>query len=140
MTHCPINFDNFFDFDTDLDSFFGMGRNAVTQPFATRSKPLTITVLDVPGEKQPVTYNGAVGEFYFFVDIKPTSLKAGEPVTVTMKVYGSGNIEQLKLPAFPEIEAFKSYEPESNQGWKLGSSNRSCRFRENRGYQDRRYS
>ena len=30
-----------------------------------------------------------------------------------MKVAGSGNIEQLELPPIPDIESFKSYEPES---------------------------
>jgi hypothetical protein len=104
-------FDDFF--DSSVDDFFGAGRNAITEPFATRSETLGITVREVPTAQKPPGYNGAVGDFDFVVDIKPTSLRAGEPITVTMKVSGSGNIEQLELPAFPEIPDFKSYEPES---------------------------
>jgi hypothetical protein len=100
-------------FDSPFDGFFGSGRNAVTEPFATRSDLLDITVKEVPSARKPFGYNGAVGNFNFTVDVKPASLKAGEPITVTMKVSGSGNIEQLELPDFPEIPDFKSYEPES---------------------------
>ncbi len=104
-------FDDFF--DSSFDDFSGTGRNAITKPFATRSEPLGITVREVPSARKPSGYNGAVGDFNFTVDIKPTSLKVGEPITVTMKVSGSGNIEQLELPDFPEMPEFKSYEPES---------------------------
>ncbi len=100
-------------FESPFDDFFGTGRNAITKPFAARSEPFGITVREVPSARKPSGYNGAVGDFNFTVDIKPTSLKAGEPITVTMKISGSGNIEQLELPDFPEMPEFKSYEPES---------------------------
>jgi len=104
-------FDSFF--DSDFDDFFGFGRDAVTEPFATRSNEIILTVNEVPGQDKPIAYNGAVGRFAFDVNVKPLSLKVGEPVTLTMKVTGSGNIEQLELPHIPDIESFKSYEPES---------------------------
>ncbi|RKY32527.1 MAG: hypothetical protein DRP74_02335 [Candidatus Omnitrophota bacterium] len=104
-------FDSFF--DSDFEDFFGFGRDAVTEPFATRSNEIALTVNEVPGQDKPVEYNGAVGRFTFDVDVKPRSLKVGEPITLTMKVAGSGNIEQLQLPHIPDIESFKSYEPES---------------------------
>ncbi len=104
-------FDDFF--SSGFDDFFGRGRNAVTESFATRSETVLIKVSEVPDQNKPVTYNGAVGDFKFTVDLKPVTLKAGEPITVTMKVSGSGNLEQLQLPVFPEIKDFKSYEPES---------------------------
>jgi hypothetical protein len=100
-------------FDSDFDDFFGFGRDAVTEPFATRSNEITLNVNEVPGQNKPLEYNGAVGRFIFDVDVKPCSLKVGEPITLTMKVSGSGNIEQLELPHVPDINSFKSYEPES---------------------------
>ncbi len=104
-------FDSFF--DSNFDDFFGLGRDAVTEPFATRSNELILTIKEVPGSDKPAAYNGAVGRFTFDVSVKPVSLKVGEPITVTMKVAGSGNIEELELPHIPDIESFKSYEPES---------------------------
>jgi len=100
-------------FDSDFDDFFGFGRDAVTEPFAARSNEIVLNINEVPGQNKPLEYNGAVGRFTFDVDIKPLSLKVGEPVTLTMKVAGSGNIEQLELPHIPDIKSFKSYEPES---------------------------
>jgi hypothetical protein len=100
-------------FDSDMNDFFGLGRDAVTEPFAARSNDMTLTVKEVPVEDKPEGYSGAVGRFTFDADVKPVSLKAGEPITLTMKVAGSGNIEQLELPQIPESENFKSYEPES---------------------------
>ncbi|MFH1877476.1 MAG: BatD family protein [Candidatus Omnitrophota bacterium] len=105
--------DDFFDFDSDFSSIFGSGRRAITETVAVSSNPAEITVSEVPAAGRPETFNGAVGRFDFTVDVKPLTLKAGEPVTVTMKVSGSGNIEQVTLPVFPEMEGFKSYEPES---------------------------
>jgi hypothetical protein len=100
-------------FDSDFDDFFGFGRDVVTEPFATRSDEIILNINEVPQQNKPPEYNGAIGRFTFDVDIKPLSLKVGEPITLTMKVSGSGNIEQLELPHIPDIKSFKSYEPES---------------------------
>ena len=100
-------------FRSDFNKFFGFGRNAVTEPFSVRSDKIILKVKDVPDQDKPAAYSGAVGRFSFNVNVNPVSLKVGEPITLTMKVAGSGNIEQLKLPHMPDIESFKSYEPES---------------------------
>lgn len=104
-------FDSFF--DSNFDDFFGFGSDAVTEPFATRSNEIALNISEVPGQDKPAAYNGAVGRFEFDVDVRPVLLKVGEPITLTMKLTGSGNITQLELPQIPGIESFKSYEPES---------------------------
>jgi len=104
-------FDSFF--DSDFNDFFGVGRDAVTKPYATRSNEIVLKVNEVPDQDKPAAYNGAVGKFTFDVSVKPVSLKVGEPITLTMKVAGSGNVEQIELPRIPDMESFKSYEPES---------------------------
>lgn len=100
-------------FGSKFDDFFGFGKDAITEPFATRSNEIILNIDEVPEQDKPKGYNGAVGKFTFDVKVKPVSLKVGEPITLTMKVAGSGNIEQLALPHVPDIESFKSYEPES---------------------------
>lgn len=106
-------FDDFF--ESDFDNFFGFAgmRQAVTAPFSTRSEPVNITVKEVPLLDKPESFAGAVGNFDFMVNAQPVRLKVGEPITLTMKVRGSGSIEQLDLPPIPELPDFKSYEPES---------------------------
>ncbi|RKY37481.1 MAG: hypothetical protein DRP78_01035, partial [Candidatus Omnitrophota bacterium] len=103
-------FDDFF--DSDVNNFFSIGKQAITEPNASRSNAVPISVLDVPLEDKPHDYCGAVGNFEFQVKINPVNLKVGEPITVTMKVSGTGNIEQVEIPVFPEISGFKSYETE----------------------------
>ncbi|MFH1760927.1 MAG: BatD family protein [bacterium] len=100
-------------FDSGMDDFFSLGRKAVTEPFSTRSQPLPLLVRDLPQENQPQNYQGAVGNFEFSVEANPLILKVGEPLTLTMKVSGTGNIDQITLPKIPDLAAFKSYEPES---------------------------
>ncbi len=104
-------FDDFF--DSSLDGFFGSRNSAVTEPFSTKSNALTISVSEVPGAQKPDFFSDGVGLFDFRVQAKPLRLKVGEPITFTMQVIGAGNIEQIKMPEFPEMEYFKSYEPEN---------------------------
>ncbi|MFH1460109.1 MAG: BatD family protein [Candidatus Omnitrophota bacterium] len=103
--------DNFF--DSGIDDFFNLGRDSVVESFSTRSRDLKLFVNEVPQENQPPNYQGAVGEFDFDVSISPLNLKAGEPITLTMKVTGAGNFDQVILPEITGLSAFKSYEPES---------------------------
>ena len=107
--------DRFFNdfFGSDIDDFFGMGRKAITEAFSARSNSLSLMVRPLPEEGQPVSFSGAVGNFDFQVSVAPLKVKAGDPVTVTMKVSGHGNIEQIEIPQFPELPEFKGYEPET---------------------------
>ena len=107
--------DSFFNdfFDSDINDFFGMGRKAITEAYSARSNRLLISVKPLPEEGRPVSFSGAVGSFDFQAGVAPLKVKAGDPVTVTMKVSGHGNIEQIKIPRFPELPEFKGYEPQS---------------------------
>ncbi|MBI4436031.1 MAG: protein BatD [Candidatus Omnitrophica bacterium] len=107
MEHVP-----FFRYYSDFDQFFNRGRRAVTDTALSRSKPVAIAVRPLPETNKPVTFTGAVGSFDFQVTLSPEKVQRGEPVTVTMKVIGSGNFNEVQLPDFPEPSAFKGYTPE----------------------------
>lgn len=100
-------------FDSDMDSLFGFGRKAITKTFSTRTEPIMITVRGVPEEGKTLDYTGAVGVFEFIVDVKPLSVKVGEPITITMKVRGTGDIDKIQIPEYEDIDGFRSYETES---------------------------
>ena len=51
------------------------------------------------------------GSFTFTAAAKPTTVAAGEPVTLTMEIRGSGNVESLAAPAVAPDERFRIYEP-----------------------------
>jgi len=95
-------------FDDDIFSDF-LGR-VKTRPIVLKSDPLAITVRDFPAQGKPRGFTGTVGNFDLHVEAKPTSVKVGEPITLTMLITGRGNIETISTPAISELDAFKTYD------------------------------
>ncbi len=65
---------------------------------ATVSPPITLTVLNVPKVGQPETFTGGVGSFKIAASAQPTSVRIGDPITLTVRVTGSGTIEDTGQP------------------------------------------
>ncbi len=82
-----------------------------TQPVDITPKPLTVAVHPLPTENQPPLFSGAVGHFSFDVQVKPTDLNVGDPITVTMQISGEGNLENVAAPQVVSGDGFKVYEP-----------------------------
>lgn len=93
------------------DPFFGdlFGRQEV-RPIILDCNLLEIPVKPIPLERRPESYTGGVGIFDFDVDIGPTQVKAGEPITVKMRVFGRGNISQITPPTLEGRHDLKLYE------------------------------
>lgn len=104
-------FQSAFD-DPFFENFFGRAR---TQPVDITPKPLEIVVADLPASTQPPGFSGAVGAFSFEAFVKPSDLVAGEPLTLTMRITGSGNIESVTAPEIPSSDGFKVYESKLTQ-------------------------
>ncbi|MDP8235312.1 MAG: BatD family protein [Candidatus Erginobacter occultus] len=94
-----------------FDDFFG-GAFAGRQPFVLRSEPITLSVKPLPRENRPEDFRGAVGRFDLAVTAAPSSVRAGEPVTVTMTVRGRGNLDAVTVPTIPAGSDFQTYTPE----------------------------
>ena len=93
------------------DPFFGdfFGRQE-TRPFVLDCNRLEINVRAVPMEGRPDSFTGGVGIFGFNVEVGPKQVKAGEPITVKMRVAGKGNLSQITPPKIEESHDFKLYE------------------------------
>ncbi len=93
------------------DPFFGdfFGRQE-TRPIVLDCNALEVTVLPVPMELRPASYTGGVGTFGFQVGLGPKQVKAGEPITLKMKISGKGNLNQITPPTFEADPNFKLYE------------------------------
>ncbi len=70
----------------------------------------TLAVRPIPEEGRPADFSGAVGQFAFAMDVRPRELKVGEPVTVSLRLQGSGNIAAAMPPAYRDSDLFKAYE------------------------------
>ena len=94
----------------DFDEFF-YDRFTV-KPYNLSTEPVTILVKPLPEEGRPEQFSGNVGTYSLEVNTKPSRLKVGEPISVTMKVSGEGNIEAMNAPTLSGIDEFKTYPPE----------------------------
>ena len=117
-------FDNdFFGFDNDFfgrffdedifNDFFGRYE---AYPFQVTSSPLKISVRPLPSEGKPANFKGAIGNFQFKAEVSPKEVKAGDPITVTMTITGTGNFDTVSSPVLNSKEGFKVYQPQAKQG------------------------
>ncbi|MDR0993912.1 MAG: BatD family protein [Verrucomicrobiota bacterium] len=97
-------FGGFFD-----DPFFSSGPAAT--PVNLDVPPAPLDIRPIPVEGRPADFTGAVGEFQFQADVRPREVKAGEPITVTLRLQGRGNIASARSPVFPESTLYKTYDP-----------------------------
>ncbi len=93
------------------DPFFGdfFGRQEV-RPIVLDCNLLEVAVQPIPMERRPDSFTGGVGVFDFAVEVGPAQVKAGEPITVKMRVFGRGNISQITPPTLEGSHDLKLYE------------------------------
>ena len=111
-TRSPNPFgDSFFDDvfnDPFFDSFFG---SATQKEVALRSTPATVKILSLPSEDRPAGFAGAVGQFEIATEVTPAQVTAGDPVTLKLKITGSGNFDRVNAPPFAKADGWKTYKP-----------------------------
>ena len=96
-------FDSFFS-----DSFFN--NDTIRRDVTLRSEPVSINALPLPIEERPNSFNGAVGNYsHIKVNASPTTVAAGDPVTITMTVHGEGALESLSMPSLDSWREFPQY-------------------------------
>ena len=78
---------------------------------STRSSPIWITVLDVPGKDKPPSYGGAVGYFTMTTSLSSTSKRVGESAVLRLDIKGSGSLVLADVPTITlpkEIELLQA--------------------------------
>lgn len=105
--------------EIELDEQFFTGRTDVfgAPEISIRKKVYssgakTIQVKQLPLDGQPAGYTGAVGTYQFNVQANKTSVKANEPLELTLTVQGKGNLDLLTLPKPLAPNALELYDPE----------------------------
>ncbi|MBG87551.1 MAG: hypothetical protein CMO80_11720 [Verrucomicrobiales bacterium] len=73
--------------------------------------PITVNVKPLPDAGRPKDFGGAVGQYRMEASVGPTNLTAGDPITLRVKISGTGAFEDVNLPDFGNWEGFKSYPP-----------------------------
>jgi hypothetical protein len=98
--------------DPFFERFFGDDPfTTERRPLDLRSDALPLNVLPLPEAGRPPGFSGAVGSFTMDVTAAPTQLTAGDPVTVRMKLTGTGNLSDATPPELTRTDGFRTYEP-----------------------------
>ena len=97
------------------DDFFGdpFGRTQ-TYEFNAKSNVVKVDVQPLP-QNQPESFKGAVGDYSFDAKLNNTTVKSNEPLTLNIKISGSGNIKLLEMPEVNLPNGFEKYEPKVNE-------------------------
>lgn len=77
---------------------------------ALTTAPLSINVSELPAGK-PANFSNGVGTFSMKHSISETSVKANDPITLTLTISGTGNMKLLKNPELVLPKDFESYDP-----------------------------
>jgi hypothetical protein len=84
------------------DDPFQDGEVLVTLPIALSVRPL-------PEQNGLVGFDGAVGQFEMIPTIDRQTTTLGEPVTLSLTLRGTGNLEQLPAPKLADTEVWRAY-------------------------------
>jgi hypothetical protein len=99
--------DDFFN-DPMFQSFFGA---STEKDITVASKPANFTVLALPSRDQPANFSGAVGHFTVNSDLSDEKAAVGEPVTLRMRISGTGNFDRVSSPMLRDVAGWKTYAP-----------------------------
>ena len=98
----------------DDDDFFGMMDpfnrfKTINRKVGAQLKKLEIKPL--PPHDGKTLFTGLTGEWKIKIELSKPPYKSGEPITLTLNIYGNGTTETLKAPEL-KLENFRMYPPE----------------------------
>ncbi len=98
------------------DDFFGdpFGRAEIIQ-YSAKSNTLKVDVMPLPENNKPASFNGAVGKFDFTASLDKSTTKTNEPISLKLKISGTGNIKLLDFPQFELPNGVEKYDPKVNE-------------------------
>lgn len=97
-------------FNRDAFSMFRRGK-----PIILTTEPIEIEILPLPEEDKPLNFKGDVGRFDITASVDKKKVEEGQPVTLKIKIKGTGNIKTVSSPNIPEIPDAKLYDSGSSE-------------------------
>jgi hypothetical protein len=88
-----------------FDSFFG---TTASETRTLRTREIELQVRPLP--EAPPGFSGLVGEYDIQARISKVELQVGESATLKLSISGSGNVQMIGEPSFPEMPEFKTYD------------------------------
>ncbi len=95
----------------DDDFFNGFFENIREEQVKLTNPRLKIRILPLPKMGRPANFGGAVGSFKLSASATPKKSMVGDPITVKMRVRGTGNFDRVSTPVLDVGEGWKTYRP-----------------------------
>ncbi len=103
------------------DPFSRMGFNTRYNQRNLSSEIIKVEVLDLPTNGMPAHFTGLVGEHQFELDYNRDRLIVNEPLQLTLKVKGEGNLEAMDAPEIFSHPDFEDFEKTSDLSFSQNS-------------------
>ena len=94
--------------DSVLQSFFG---GTTEKDITLTSDPDAVKILPLPTEGRPASFSGAVGKFEVGSELSAAKSAAGDPLTLRLKVTGTGSFDRVNSKMLGEVDGWKTYKP-----------------------------
>ena len=108
-----------------LDSFFTPGfsfrRRGLGRPRHLKTRPIDVTVKPLP-EGAPNGFSGTVGQFSISSTVDQKGVEVGKPITLKIRISGTGNVKTIQQIPTPQVESFDVYEPNIKESVDRGKS------------------
>ncbi len=94
------------------DDFFATYQDV---PFKMQSNKARVKVKALPNANKPNSFNGVVGAFNMDVKMDKTETNVDDPITLSIKISGDGNIKMIEKPVFELPKDFDVFDPKTNE-------------------------
>ncbi|RME24324.1 MAG: protein BatD, partial [Candidatus Zixiibacteriota bacterium] len=97
-----------------FDALFGnvIGRG---QEIAVHSQPVTVNVRPLPEAGKPKHFTGTIGRYSISAVANKRTVDVNQPVSVSIKITGVGNIKSVAEPLIPDLDDFRVYRESSDE-------------------------
>ena len=96
------------------ESIFDLFTVTDRKQFTLTTETASVQCLPLPADNRPADFTGAVGNYTMDVNIGPTNVAAGDPITVRVQIAGQGSLDAITLPEQSAWRNFKTYPPTAN--------------------------
>jgi hypothetical protein len=106
--------------ESELDDRFGdpfwqnLFGATVPKDIEVKSPPQELKVLELPTAGRPADFHGAIGTFSIASDVSPAKADVGDPLTLRMRITGSGNFDRVDSTMLDHVDQWKTYPPKSS--------------------------
>ena len=98
----------------DDDFFNGFFQNIHEESVKLNNPHLKIRVLPLPKLGRPKDFSGAVGSFKLTASATPQKAVVGDPISIKMRITGTGNFDRVATPVLDADKAWKIYKSSSS--------------------------